>query len=104
MLQRAVDQYVEVALLAPDTLQGFSNDSISGWLRRPDEQRLVVFAPSVEQYDQLAPATPPPGEEPGNGVLVTGGIVLAVIFGLAYLVAVVIRRKSTATGGDVAAA
>jgi peptide/nickel transport system substrate-binding protein len=96
MLQRAVDQHVETALLAPDTLQAFRSDHISGWLRRPDEQRLVVFAPSVESYDQLTPAMPPPGEDPGNGILLAGGVALAVIFGGLFATAVLLRRRNSA--------
>jgi hypothetical protein len=94
MLQRATDQHVELALVAPDVLQAFRNDNIDGWLRKPEQQRLVVFGPSAQPYDELTPAVAPPGEEPGNGVLVAGGIVLAIAFGVLYVIVLAMRRRT----------
>jgi hypothetical protein len=104
MLERAVDQNVELALFAPDVAQAFRNDNVSGWLREPEEERLVVFAPSSEQYDDLTPATAPPGEDPGNAVLVAGALALAAGFAVVFVVAARIRRRHLASHDVVATA
>jgi ABC-type transport system substrate-binding protein len=93
MLRRAAAQNAELALLAPDVRQAFRSDHISGWLREPTQQRLIAFGPSVQQYDQLLSATAPPGETPGNAVLLAGFLVLAGGCVVLYLVAVWIRRR-----------
>jgi ABC-type transport system substrate-binding protein len=102
MIERAVDQNVELALFAPDITQAFRGDNVAGWLREPEEERLVVFAPSSEQYDQLTPATAPPGEDPGNRVLVAGALALAAGFAAASLLATRIRRRHIARHDVVA--
>jgi ABC-type transport system substrate-binding protein len=102
MLERAVDQNVELALFAPDVAQAFRSDNVSGWLREAEEERLVVFAPSIEQYHELTPATAPPGEEPGNGVLVAGALALAAGFAAVAVVTTRIRRRHIASHDAVA--
>ena len=80
------DGLPEIVLFAPDSLQAYRSDDITGILRRPDEERLVVFWPSIEQYREMVRAAPAASEEIpgptfaalaiGGAIVVTAGVVV----------------------------
>jgi peptide/nickel transport system substrate-binding protein len=86
MVRRLADGLPEVVLFAPDELQAYRVDDVAGILRNPEESRLVVFWPSVEQYREMVPAAPAASEEIpattfallaiGTLVAVTAGVVV----------------------------
>ena len=47
MVRRLADGRPEIVLFAPDQLQAFRTDNVTGFLREPSDVRLVVFWPSV---------------------------------------------------------
>ncbi len=53
----------EVVLYEPDTLQGVRTDNVTGLLREPSVERLVVFWPSVQQYSEAVPTSTLGGED-----------------------------------------
>jgi hypothetical protein len=63
MVARIAEQGTEIVLYAPDDVQAFRSDGVTGLLSEPSDQRLVVFWPSVEQYEQVNVAHPPRDEE-----------------------------------------
>jgi ABC-type transport system substrate-binding protein len=83
MTRLLVGEGTEVALFAPDELQAFRTDNIDGMLRKPEQTRLVVFWPSVEQYREMAKAAPLASEElPAAtylGLAIGVGIVAAIV-------------------------
>jgi peptide/nickel transport system substrate-binding protein len=86
MVGLLADGLPEIVLFAPDSLQAYRSDDITGILRRPDEQRLVVFWPSIEQYREMVRAAPAASEEIpgptfaalaiGGAIVVTAGVVV----------------------------
>ena len=82
MVQRIAEQAVEVVLFAPDELQAYRTDRVTGMLAEPADQRLVVFWPSIEQYRAIHAAPLRGAEElPGTtyaALALSGAAVIAV--------------------------
>jgi ABC-type transport system substrate-binding protein len=53
----------EIPLFAPDELQAFRTDNVTGMLREPEQVRLVTFWPSVQQYREMVAGAPAASEE-----------------------------------------
>jgi peptide/nickel transport system substrate-binding protein len=83
MTRLLVADDTELALFAPDELQAFRTDNIDGMLREPQQTRLVVFWPSVEQYREMTKATPPPAEELPTMTYVGLAVAVAAVAALA---------------------
>jgi peptide/nickel transport system substrate-binding protein len=63
MVRRLATEALEVVLFAPHELQAYRTDRVTGMLREPDDERLVVFWPSVLHYRNLRAAQTPGGED-----------------------------------------
>jgi peptide/nickel transport system substrate-binding protein len=87
----------EVALFTPDELQAFRTDNIDGMLRTPEQTRLVVFWPSVEQYRQMTKAAPAAAEElPATTYLgLAVGVGLVAVLVIFVLDRVIQARRKT---------
>ncbi len=67
MVRTLTDAATEIVLFAPDELQAFRTDNITGILREPSDVRLVAFGASTEGYGQIRAAVPvSDGELPGR--------------------------------------
>ena len=63
MVRRLATDLPEISLFTPDELQAYRVDNIGGILRVPEQSRLVVFWPSVQQYREMVPAAADASEE-----------------------------------------
>lgn len=83
MVKLLATEAVEVVLFEPDTLQGFRTDNVSGLLREPRDERLVVFWPSIQQYYEAVPTSTLGGEEiPDSAFAGIAAAVTAATIGL----------------------
>jgi len=62
MVSLLAEEGVEVTLFEPDILQGLRTDNVTGLLREPRTERLVVLWPSVQQYGEAVPTSTLGGE------------------------------------------
>jgi ABC-type transport system substrate-binding protein len=74
---RLTEGLPEVVLFAHDQLQAYRVDNITGIQRHPEDNRLVVFWPSVAQYRGMVKTPPAASEE-----LPTSTFVLLAVAGL----------------------
>ena len=82
MVRTLTDAATEIVLFAPDELQAFRTDNITGILREPSDVRLVAFGASTESYGQIRAAPPvSDGELPSRtfAALTVGGLAAAGI-------------------------
>jgi ABC-type transport system substrate-binding protein len=95
-VERLIEGVPEVVLFAPDELQAYRTDDITGIQRRPEDERLVVFWPSVGQYRQMVAAAPAASEEVPNSTFAVLVVAAAVVTGVAVFAAdrVVTRRRA----------
>jgi hypothetical protein len=93
IVQRATEQATVVGLFQPDVLQAFRNDRFNGFLSEPQQRRLVVFGPTVAQYDELSAAAPPPGEALSNTTLAVGAVIVVALCAAVFGVAGWFRRR-----------
>jgi peptide/nickel transport system substrate-binding protein len=90
MTRRLVAQG-EVVLFAPDELQAFRTDNVTGLLREPDDVRLVVFWPSVQAYQEVVPTSVPGGEDIPTSAFVLIALVVVGATAAALVVAARVR-------------
>lgn len=92
---RLATEAVEIVLFAPDELQAFRSDRVTGLLREPRDERLVALWPATAHYREVVRAAAPPGEEVPTRVFV----VLAVTIGaLATAGAAAVSRLARSRG------
>ncbi|GIU88757.1 MAG: hypothetical protein KatS3mg009_3272 [Acidimicrobiia bacterium] len=92
---RLATEAVEIVLFAPDELQAFRSDHVTGLLREPRDERLVAFWPATAHYREVVRAAAPPGEEVPTGLFVVLAVTIGVI---ATAGAVVVSRRVRSRG------
>jgi hypothetical protein len=101
MLARLVGQTAEIVLFAPDQVQAFRTDNVTGLLREPSEQRVVTFWPGIDQYRQVVAAQEPAGEDLPTITFFAIAAVVVVLFAAVLWIAYRLGRSRPPVDGDV---
>ena len=101
MLARLVGETAEIVLFAPDQVQAFRTDNVTGLLREPSEQRVVTFWPGIDQYRQVVAAQEPAGEDLPTVTFFAIAAVVVVLFAAVLWIAYRLGRSRPPVDGDV---